>query len=93
MIVYDISTATKAGAKRLHEMAKLCEAYGARVQKSVFEARLGEQQVERFIGDVMDTIVPSEDSVVIYRIAGDLAEARLVLGRPTGQRFGGAWVV
>ena len=37
LITYDVNTTTPAGAKRLRQVAKLCEKYGIRVQNSVFE--------------------------------------------------------
>jgi CRISPR-associated protein Cas2 len=36
LITYDVSTVTPQGRKRLRQVAKACEAYGQRVQKSVF---------------------------------------------------------
>jgi len=38
LITYDVSTVTPQGRKRLRQVAKACEAYGQRVQKSVFDA-------------------------------------------------------
>ncbi len=40
LVAYDISTEDLAGERRLQRVAKVCEQYGVRVQKSVFEARL-----------------------------------------------------
>ena len=37
LVTYDVNTTTPAGAKRLRQVAKLCEKYGIRVQNSVFE--------------------------------------------------------
>lgn len=37
LITYDVSTVDKAGVKRLRRVARACEDYGTRVQKSVFE--------------------------------------------------------
>jgi CRISPR-associated protein, Cas2 family len=45
LITYDVSTVTPQGRKRLRQVAKACEAYGQRVQKSVFECRLTETQL------------------------------------------------
>ncbi len=37
LITYDVATETEGGAKRLRQVARVCEDYGQRVQKSVFE--------------------------------------------------------
>ena len=37
IVSYDISVLDKNGAKRLRQVAKLCQNYGQRVQNSVFE--------------------------------------------------------
>ena len=37
VLSYDVDTSDSAGAKRLRKVAKVCEAYGCRVQNSVFE--------------------------------------------------------
>jgi CRISPR-associated protein Cas2 len=37
VVTYDVNTEDAAGRKRLRKVAKICEAYGQRVQKSVFE--------------------------------------------------------
>lgn len=38
LLTYDVSTIDPEGRRRLRQMAKLCEGYGHRVQKSVFES-------------------------------------------------------
>lgn len=37
LVTYDINVTTKAGEKRLRQVAKICENHGLRVQNSVFE--------------------------------------------------------
>ena len=37
LITYDVATESDHGQKRLRRVARLCEDYGQRVQKSVFE--------------------------------------------------------
>ncbi|MBL8171256.1 MAG: CRISPR-associated endonuclease Cas2, partial [Acidobacteria bacterium] len=44
LITYDVSTLTKAGARRLRRIARACLDYGQRVQNSVFECRVDERQ-------------------------------------------------
>ena len=40
IVCYDVNTETSAGRRRLRRVAKVCEASGQRVQKSVFEFRI-----------------------------------------------------
>lgn len=37
LVTYDADTTTAEGRRRLRRVAKTCESYGLRVQKSVFE--------------------------------------------------------
>ena len=43
VVSYDVNTTDAAGEKRLRKVAKLCEAYGCRVQNSVFEVLVAVQ--------------------------------------------------
>ena len=63
LITYDVDTTTKAGEKRLREVAKECVNYGQRVQNSVFECLITEAQfvvlknaLEAIINDTTDSI-------------------------------------
>ena len=44
-MAYDVSTELAAGRTRLRKVAKICEGFGQRVQKSVFECVLSEMQL------------------------------------------------
>ena len=44
LVTYDVSTADKAGHRRLRRVAQACEDYGTRVQKSVFECQVGQRE-------------------------------------------------
>lgn len=46
LISYDVATNTSTGRKRLRKVARACESSGQRVQRSVFECRLSEMQLE-----------------------------------------------
>ena len=46
LVTYDVSTETRAGQRRLRRVAQVCLGYGQRVQKSVFEVRVTEAQLE-----------------------------------------------
>jgi CRISPR-associated protein Cas2 len=68
LVAYDVSTETRAGQRRLRRVAKACEGYGQRVQKSVFECVLTEVQLERLVQRLVTEIDPAEDSLRIYRL-------------------------
>ena len=44
LICYDVSTVTPEGRRRLRKVAQLCKNYGQRVQYSVFECDVGENE-------------------------------------------------
>ena len=65
LIIYDI-----IDNKRRTKFAKEMCGYGFRVQKSAFEALLGEAQLRTLEGSIDRLINPAEDSVRIYSITG-----------------------
>lgn len=93
LVTYDIATATREGERRLTAVAKVCEAYGVRVQKSVFECRLDAARLARLLADLSDTIDSAADSVIVYRFSGSLAAQRQTLGRSAAARAEGLWLV
>lgn len=68
LVTYDVSTETSAGRRRLRRVAKACEGYGQRVQKSVFECALTEVELERLLHRLVGLIEPAEDSLRVYRL-------------------------
>ena len=44
LVTYDVSTTLKAGQRRLRRVARACEDFGTRVQKSVFECQVGQKE-------------------------------------------------
>lgn len=68
LVTYDVSTEDAAGRRRLRRVAKVCQAYGQRVQKSVFECRLNSVQLEGLKHALLNEILPSEDNLRIYRL-------------------------
>lgn len=81
LVVYDISTASPDGERRLREVAKVCEGYGQRVQKSVFECRLEKREIRLLIHDIEKIIDPTADRVAIYRLREPYQRHVLTLGR------------
>ena len=68
LIAYDISD-----PKRLHHAAQVCEDWGMRVQYSVFECRLEATAFDRFWNALRDTIDPTTDRLVAYKICANCA--------------------
>lgn len=68
IVCYDVSTETSAGRRRLRQVAKACERIGQRVQKSVFECRLDQMQVEELERRLLDIIDLSQDCLRFYRL-------------------------
>jgi len=66
LITYDVRTDTKEGQKRLRNVAKICENYGQRVQKSVFECLVDPKQWTRLKQRISDEIKSDEDSLRFY---------------------------
>src|SRR5687767_2734298 len=46
LVTYDVKTETRAGQRRLRRVAEVCLGHGQRAQKSVFECRVTEAQLE-----------------------------------------------
>lgn len=71
LIAYDVSTSTPEGPRRLRRVAQACKDYGQRVQKSVFECRLGTTQWVGLRSRLLDEIKLSEDSLRFYFLEED----------------------
>ncbi|WP_243760985.1 CRISPR-associated endonuclease Cas2 [Streptomyces sp. YIM 98790] len=68
LLTYDVDTTSPEGAKRLRRVAKLCEGYGLRVQKSVFEIVADDADLLRLLARIDSTIDTERDSIRIYRL-------------------------
>jgi CRISPR-associated protein Cas2 len=66
LVTYDVRTETKAGRKRLHDVAKVCENYGQRVQYSVFECLVDPDLWIKIKKRLTDKINTDEDSLRFY---------------------------
>ncbi len=75
LVAYDI-----CAPRRLRHAAKVCEDYGVRVEKSVFECDLSETQFAAFWNDLQDEIDPEEDALVAYRICRSCVKETLTAG-------------
>ncbi|MET8045648.1 CRISPR-associated endonuclease Cas2 [Micromonospora sp. NPDC005215] len=82
LITYDVETITPAGQKRLRKVAKICEAYGHRVQKSVFEVVCRDTDKVKLVAALQDAIDPARDSIRIYRLPANALDNVEHLGLP-----------
>jgi CRISPR-associated protein Cas2 len=82
LIAYDVETTTRAGRTRLRRVAKICEAYGHRVQKSVFEIVCRDADKPRLVAALDGVIDHAHDSVRIYRLPPRALDDIEYLGTP-----------
>ena len=68
LVAYDVATDSADGRRRLRRVAKVCEAYGQRVQKSVFECMVNAAQLELLRHRLRAEIDVGQDSLRIYRL-------------------------
>jgi len=66
LVAYDVNTETKAGQKRLRNVAKLCENRGQRVQNSVFECLVDPAQWVQLRQRLIDITHLEKDSLRFY---------------------------
>lgn len=66
LITYDVNTLGKPGQRRLRRVAKACEDYGQRVQKSVFECLVDPAQWAELKARLLDIIDEEQDSLRFY---------------------------
>ena len=72
LIAYDVCTARPGGERRLRRVARACEDYGQRVQKSVFECTLGEIEWARLLARLLEEMDATQDSLRVYHLEADV---------------------
>jgi CRISPR-associated protein Cas2 len=72
LIAYDVSTVDAAGTRRLRRVARACEDYGQRVQKSLFECKLGEREWVELRTRLLEEMDQRRDSLRVYFLTADL---------------------
>lgn len=93
LVSYDVSTETKAGRKRLRRVAKVCQSYGQRVQKSVFECKVDLAQYEQLERTLLEEIDEKEDNLRLYRLTEPLDRNVKEYGKFRAVDFEGPLVV
>lgn len=68
LITYDVDTTDRQGERRLRRVAKICEGFGHRVQKSVFEVVCDPAERLRLEASLRDVLNETTDSVRIYQL-------------------------
>ena len=71
LVCYDVATSTARGARRLRRVARVCEAYGQRVQYSVFECEVDPAQWEEFKSKLSKVLDPKTDSLRFYLLGAN----------------------
>lgn len=66
LVTYDVATVEAAGRRRLRRVAQACEDYGTRVQKSVFECQVGQQEWVLLRDRLLTEIQADADSLRFY---------------------------
>lgn len=92
LVAYDIADTEGAGRRRLQRIAAVCSSFGTRVQLSVFECRVSPERYTRMVGEILDVIEPSQDSVLIYRFDGSIKANCTRLGRAGVREIDEPWI-
>lgn len=87
-VAYDI-----ADDRRRLRIAKFLEAWGRRVQESVFECNLSADELQSVYDRLKELVNTERDRCHIYRLCGECAPKRLVLGAELELEPKGALVV
>jgi CRISPR-associated protein Cas2 len=81
LVTYDVDTTDLAGEARLRRVAKACEAFGHRVQKSVFEVICTDADKLRLLARLHAIIDTDRDSIRFYRLPAGALNSVEHLGR------------
>jgi len=87
LIAYDIVTDDKKGRRRLRRVAKVCERYGIRVQKSVFECQGDDKTLQKLRFELLDEIDERFDSLRIYQMGNEIDKKVETFGVDETTRF------
>lgn len=93
LVSYDIATPDRQGERRLRRVAKVCEAFGQRVQYSVFECSLSEAELEMLLCRLDAIIDPQQDRLRVYRLRGGRRDSVIVRGLDGYVDFSGPLLV
>jgi CRISPR-associated protein Cas2 len=83
LVTYDVNTTTPEGRRRLRKVAKLCEGYGLRVQKSVFEVVCNDTDLLQLTDSITRIIDHDHDNIRVYRMQQDAFRNARTMGTAT----------
>lgn len=83
LVTYDVSTTTPEGRRRLRQVAQICEGYGLRVQKSVFEIVCTDAELLTLKDSINRIIDQSSDSIRIYKMQTGSFRSAATMGTAT----------
>ena len=83
LVTYDVDTTSRAGEKRLRNVAKECVNYGQRVQNSVFECLLTEAQFVVLRNILIGIIDNKTDSIRFYFLGNNWQRRVEYIGKKT----------
>ena len=93
LVCYDVATESAAGRRRLRQVAKVCIAFGQRVQKSVFECSVNDMQLLLMRSRLLNCIDQKTDSLRVYRLVEPRDQHVESYGRDTYVDFEGPLVL
>ena len=93
LVAYDVATDSAAGRRRLRKVADACQAFGQRVQKSVFECSLTPAQLYQLEQRLLRCIDQQEDRLRIYRLLEPKEQYTRVYGLNTDIDFEATLIV
>ncbi len=83
LITYDVNTSSSGGSKRLRKVAKICQDFGRRVQNSVFECVISEDQVI-FLKNALESVIDKQnDSIRFYYLGNNYIRKVDHIGKQT----------
>ncbi|MGI5878579.1 MAG: CRISPR-associated endonuclease Cas2 [Christensenellales bacterium] len=71
LVSYDVCTEDNAGKTRLRRVAKICEKYGQRVQKSIFECLVPPEMLVQLKNALEKEMDKKKDSIRIYYLGNN----------------------
>ncbi len=74
VVSYDVETTTKEGKVRLRKVGRACLDFGQRVQFSVFECTVSEEQWVRLRARLLTLIDVKKDSLRFYNLGEESAK-------------------
>ena len=93
LVTYDVETSSPSGARRLRNVARLCQNYGQRVQNSVFECLVDESQYITLKAKLQELIDIEADSIRFFSLGNKWERKIDHIGRETSINLSGDLVV